>query len=321
MGQKIDGIIEQVKSPRGRNFMTFLLFLVISMVLWIVMTLNEESTRDLRCAVSVSNVPDSIVRITPIPPFINVSVRSRGTSMMKYLFTDDLNMNIDYRNYVTGNQILFKEQALKGFFRAKLGSDVQIQSVTPDSLSIFFSDNKGIKLPVKVDEHVVPGPQFAVVGKIRSLTDSVTLYSIDPLPRKMKNISTMPIVLNDVRTSQIIRVAIRTDKNMRAIPDSVDVRIDVEPLISKSRMVDVSTVNVPDRIRLIPVPNQVEVYYMVPMSIYKLADSNPVFKVQADYKSVKEGDNKIAISLKSAPNNFMNVFLDTDSVEFIIETK
>lgn len=299
--------------------MTFLLFLVISSVLWIVMTLNEESSRDLRCMVTVSNVPDSVVQITPVPPYINVSVRSRGTSMIKYLFTDDLNMNIDYRNYVNGNHFLLKEQSLKAFFRSRLGSDVQIQSVTPDSLSIFFSDSKGIKLPVKVDEHVVPGPQFAIIGKVRSLTDSVTLYSVEPISKKLKTISTMPIVLNDVRSSQTLKVAIRTGKNMRAIPDSVEVRIEVEPLISKSRMVDIRPVNVPDGIRIIPVPNQVEVYYMVPMSIYKSADSNPLFSVQADYNSIIEGDNKIAISLRSAPSNFLNVFLETDSVEFIME--
>lgn len=299
--------------------MTFLLFLAISSVLWIVMTLNEESSRDLRCSVTVSNIPDSVVRISPIPPYINVSVRSRGTSMMKYLFTDDLNMNIDYRSYVTGNHFLLKEQALKAFFRSRLGSDVQIQSVTPDSISIFFSDSKGMKLPVKVDAHVIPGPQFTIIGKVRSLPDSVTLYSVETFPRKLKSVTTMPIVLNDVRNSQTLKVAIRTEKNVRAIPDSVDVHIDVEPLISKSRMVDVRTVNVPDGIRLIPVPNQVEVYYMVPMSVYKLADSNPIFSVQADYNSIIEGNNKVAISLKSVPSNFLNVFLETDSVEFIME--
>lgn len=299
--------------------MTFLLFLAISAVLWVVLTLNEESSRDLRCAVTISNIPDSVVRITPFPPYLNVSVRARGTSMLKYLFSDDLNMNVDYRNYVSGNHFILKEQSLKAFFRSRLGGEVQIQSVTPDSLSIFFTSNKGVKLPVKVDEHVVPGPQFAIIGKVRALTDSVMLYSVDPLPKKIRSVSTVPIVLNDVRTSQILKVPIRTEKNMRAIPDSVEVRIDVEPLISKSRMVDVKPINVPDGKRLIPVPNQVEVYYMVPMSVYKSADSNPTFTVQTDFNTIHDGQDKIAISLKSAPSNFLNVFLEADSVEFIME--
>ncbi len=319
MGQKVDRINELIRSPRGKNIMMFLLFLAISAVLWTVLTLNEESSRDLRCTVTISNIPDSVVRISPIPPYLNVSVRSRGTSMIKYLFSDDLIMNVDYRTYISGNHFILKEQALKAFFRARLGGDVQIQSVTPDSISIFFSDSKGVKLPVKVDEHVVPGPQFAIIGKIRSLTDSVMLYSAEPLPKKLRSVSTMPIVLNDVRKSQSLKVAIRTEKNMRAIPDSVEVRIDVEPLISKSRMVDVRPVNVPEGIRLIPVPNQVEVYYMVPMSVYKSTESNPIFTVQADYNTILEGDEKIAISLTSAPSNFLNVFLEADSVEFIME--
>lgn len=307
------------QSPRGKNVMTFLVFLAISAVLWIVMCLNEEASRDLRCKFSIVQVPDTMVRITEVPPYMNVSVRAKGSAMLKYLFSDDLEMKVNYNNYVKGNHLLLNQADLKALFRQRFGTDVQLLSFNPDSLSVYFATDKGLKLPVKVDARVSAAPQFALLGAPRALTDSVMLYSIKDFPKSLSSLSTSPIVLNDMRSTQTLRVPIVTSPGMRAVPDSVDVLIEVEPLVSKSRMVDVQPINVPQGERLIPVPNQVAVYYMVPMSVYKSTDSNPKFVVQADYNSIREGNDKIAITLKSAPSMFLNVFLDTDSVEFIAE--
>lgn len=299
--------------------MLFLLFLAISAVLWIVMTLNEETQRDLRCEVAVTNVPDSLINVNNLPSYISVSVRSRGTSMMKYLFSDNLRLNIDYRNYASGNRLVLNDIALKAFFRSRFGSDVQILNVNPDSLNLYYASRLGTKVPLKVDAHVAPGPQYAIVGKVKALTDSVVLCSVDANSRKVRSVSTAPIVLNDVRTSQTLRVPVITPPNVRAVPDSVDVHIDVEQLVSKSRKVAVTPVNVPPGMKLITVPNQVEVYYMVPMSIYKQASSDPKFVVTANYNAISPQTDKVPVTLKSAPKDFINVFVDVDSVEYIVE--
>lgn len=319
MDLSLDKIRQRLNSPEGRNAMHFLLFLVISAVLWVVMALNEEAQRDLRCVVSLSNVPDSVVQITPLPPYVGVSVKAKGTSLLKYIFSDDLNMKINYRNYISGNRFLLNDVALKAFFRSRFGQDVQILSVNPDSISLYFTSLPGVKVPVNVDAHVEPGPKFAIIGKVRSLTDSVTLYSVDGMAHRVKSLSTAPIVLNDLRSSQVLTVPVLTPAHTRAVPDSVDVSIDVEPLVAKTRLVDITPVNVPLGARVITDPGQVEVYYMVPMSTYKKADSNPRFKVVADYRTNTPGSDKIAISLSQVPDDFMNVFLEVDSVTFILE--
>lgn len=99
----------------------------------------------------------------------------------------------------------------------------------------------------------------------------------------------------------------------------MEVHIEVEPLISKTRKVDITPVNVPEASRLILTPGQVEVYYMVPMSIYKKTESNPKFVIKADFNTVRKGSDKIAVSLTSAPDDFLNVFLEADSVNYILE--
>ncbi len=321
MGKKYEELLRRLKSREGRNVITFLVFLVLSAVLWVILALNEDTQRDLRCGVRITNVPDSLTRVSPIPEAINVSVRAKGSQLMKYWWHKAPTMTIDYRQYRSGNKILFSEASMKAFFRSIVGGgSAQMLSVTPDSLSVTFTSQPGIKLPVKLDAHVVPAPQYVLVNKPRTLTDSVTLYSLNDVNTMLKSIHTKKIVLNDVRKSQVMRVPLVVPERSRAIPDSVDVSIEVEPLISKTRKVSVVPVNVPRGMKLIAVPSQVEVYYMVPMSIYKKSESDPKFRVEADYRTVTDSlSERIAVNLVYAPKDFTNVFLSTDSVDFILE--
>lgn len=307
-----------LRSTQGRNLVTYLIFVGIAVVLWMVQVMSEETQRDLRCRVVIVNVPDSLTRITPMPEAINVSVRARGTALARYVWSAP-QMSIDYNIYHTGQKVAFGEAALKSFFRNRIGNDCQIQSVTPDSLSILYTSQPGTLLPVKVEAKVVPGPQYALIGAVRSLTDSVTVFGLNGVPSVMTSVSTARITLNDVRAPRTLRIPLDVPSGYRAVPDSVDIHIDVEPLVSKIRKVTITPAGVPKGQTLILNPMQADVYYMVPMSVYKQQRGEPQFTVEAQYSSIRPGDRKVAISITHQPKEFLNIYLDTDSVEFVIE--
>lgn len=320
MGKRIEYVKNLMRSRRGKNLITFLIFLAISTVLWAIQSLNEEVQRDIRCKIEITHVPDSLTRITPLPEAMNVSVRAEGTQLIRYYWTNEAKMVIDFRQYKLRNSITFSEAALKSYFRNMIGGGSQVLSVTPDSLNIQYTSMKGIELPVKVDAHITTAPQYVLIGQPKSLTDSVKLYSLRGNISRIKSVSTADINLTHIDKSQVVRVPLVTPKNCRAIPDSVDVSITVEPLISKTRNVRITTVNVPQGVRLIPVPTTIDVYYMVPMSVYKRNQMDTKFVVEADYNKAQSSKNgKIPIRLVSVPKGLTNVFLSADSVEYLIE--
>ena len=71
MNIKLRPIIDKVKdvfrSQRGRNILVFLVFLVISTILWCILSLNEEDQFDVRMPVRLTHVPDSVTIITTPP--------------------------------------------------------------------------------------------------------------------------------------------------------------------------------------------------------------------------------------------------------------
>lgn len=308
---------EAIRSPRGRDVLMFMLFLFISAVLWGVLALNEEEQYDLRMPVRITHVPDSVTLLSKGPEALTVNLRARGTQLLKMSLGDTPGVNIDFRVYRSGEYMHLSNAELKALARNASGGS-QVSVLYPDSISIPFTTHPGFKLPVRANVQATPGPRASLSGRPRVAPDSVKLYALGGhLPSGVDYINTEALSLEAVEGQQTRRLRLLPPPGTRAIPDSVDVTIEAEPLIMKRRRVVIEPVNVPANIKLITFPAQIEVMYMVPMSAY--TNSDPHFRVIADYRRISRKRSKIRLRLTDVPQNLQNVQLSADSAEYIIE--
>lgn len=306
-----------VRSQRGRHVVVFLIFLAISAILWCVLTLNEEQQYDLRMPVRLENVPDSVTVISTPPAFISVSAKGKGTQMFKHSIGQAPWFGIDFRLYRSRGALRLGDADLKAIARSALGGST-VQLVSPDSLTLLFTTRRPLRKPVKIDYKVSAGPQSTIVGVPHPSTDSVKVYYASQIPYNVKSISSEPIHLSDLAATTTVKAKLIAPRNCRVIPDSIDVTIEVEPLIMKTRRVVIEPINVPTDMKLITFPAQIDVIYMVPMSIYRTTD--PHFSVTADYRSINVGrSRKVRLRLHDVPSELVNVHLSADSAEYIIE--
>lgn len=301
--------------------LVFCVFVILAAILWLSKALSEEEQRDIRCNISVVGCPDSVTRVSAIPEAMIVSVRAPGSQL---LFKDSWNVpeiKIDYRHYLRNGIISLGQPELRALARHALGQGCQVLAVNPDTLLLRFTSRPPVRLPVVVDANVTTMPNCALTGPVTTTTDSVWVYSLNPFPENIRVIYTQPVRLKDVAESTRLRVPLQAPPGCRAIPDSVDIRVNVEPMISRTATVPVRTVNVPAGYKLILIPSTVNVNYTMPMSRY--SDSRPKFTVTADFATLDRSfsNNRIAVRLTYAKGNFLNVYLPTDSVEYIIEKK
>ena len=308
---------EAIRSPRGRDVLMFMLFLFISAVLWGVLALNEEEQYDLRMPVRITHVPDSVTLLSKGPDALTVNLRARGTQLLKMSLGDTPGVNIDFRVYRSGEYMHLSNAELKARARNASGGS-QVSVLYPDSISIPFTTHPGFKLPVRANVQATPGPRASLSGRPRVAPDSVKLYALGGhLPSGVDYINSEALSLEAVEGQQTRRLRLLPPPGTRAIPDSVDVTIEAEPLIMKRRRVVIEPVNVPANIKLITFPAQIEVMYMVPMSAY--TNSDPHFRVIADYRRISRKRSKIRLRLTDVPQNLQNVQLSADSAEYIIE--
>ena len=295
----------------------FLLFLVISFILWSVLSLNEEDQYDLRMPVRITHVPDSVTLIKPGPEALNVSLRAKGTSLLKMTMGSTPAIDIDFRAYRSDGFVHLTSPDLKALARNATGGS-QVTLVYPDSINIPYTTHAGYKLPIVVDYKVTAGPQAVLVGKPKLNIDSANVYLWgNSLPENLENIVTEPIRLIGLEQSQTMRVRLFGPQGSRVVPDSAEVTFQVEPLIFKTRKVAIEPVNVPAHTKLMTFPAQIEVAYLVPMSEYASADTH--FRVVADYQTLHPGSRRIKLSLQNVAPILKNVHLSADSAEYIIE--
>lgn len=312
--------IAALRSPRGRDTLMFLLFVAISAVLWCVLSLNEEEQRDLRLPLKITNVPDSVTLISKGPETLNVSLRAKGTQIMKMTMGSAPTVNIDYRAYRSAGALKLSNADLKALARNAAGG-AQVSVVYPDTLLIPYTTHPGFLMPVKIDSKVSAGIQSAIVGEPKLSIDTVSVFlpNSRALPDNFNSVSTEPIRLQGLSQTTTRRVKLIGPPGSRVIPDSVDVTIDVEPMIFKTRKVAIEPINVPAHTKLITFPAQIDVSFMVPMSAYTRGDTR--FRVVADYRTITSPSTSkmIKLSLQDVPSRLQNVHLSADSAEYIIE--
>lgn len=309
-----------VRSQRGRNILVFLIFFAISAILWFILALNEEDQFDVRMPIKLTNVPDSVTIISTPPSTISVSLRAKGTQLLKQSFGKTPTLDIDFRVFRSRNSIILRNADVKAIARAAYGG-ATILVTSPDSINLAFTTRRGVPMPIAIDYKVTADPQSTITGRPTLSTDTVLIYSTSRIPEHLNSVSTEPIRLNDLNHTTTTSVRLIAPRLCRVIPDSVNVTFHVEPLISKTRKVVIEPVNVPSGVKLITFPAQTEVIYMVPMSLYNQSD--PHFRVQADYNSISTSSksHKIRLRLRDVPSELQNVHLAADSAEYIIEKR
>lgn len=311
---------EALLSRRGKNVLVFLVFVAISAVLWIIMTLNEEVQKDLRCRVEIVNCPDSVKMISYLPEVINVNVKGRGSQLLKYSMGDMAVVKVDYKYFIKGNHMSLGDADLRGIFRNMFGPGSQILAINPDSISLMFTSRRPVRLPVSVDSRVTASPTAVLLDMPKSTTDSVWVYSVGPLDPSVRHISTQPIQFNGLSSTKSVKVRLIAPDGCRVEPDSVTVTIPVEKLIVTSANMPIETVGVPSGERLLLFPNHVNVSYMVPLADYE--QNKRGFKIIADYRSIEgeHEDSRVRLKIITLPTGHaQNFSLETDSVSYMIE--
>lgn len=296
--------------------MVFMVFVAIASALWFVMAINEEATFDLQVPVRLTHVPDSVTVISDVPQSLRVTVRGKGTQLLRYLVGHPADADIDFRMYRSSNGIRLGDVELKSIVRSSVGGS-SVQLVSPDSVIILFTSAPPVLLPVELQCNVSAAPGSTIVGSPALDTDSVRVYSVHPLPTSVTSIKSEPLRFDNLKENVNTRIRLIAPPGTKVEPDSVDLRIAVEPLILKEREIIVETINAPAGSRMIVFPAKVTVMYMVPMSEY--AKTDPAMRVMADYNEISHtGSGKVKLRLRNVPPILQNVHLKLDSASYYI---
>lgn len=301
----------------GRNFVLYILCLIVAFTFWCFSALDEISERDYDIQVRLVNVPDSVVVVGRLPSTVNVVMKGKGTQFFRYHFTDLPSFEIDFRQYSSSNGKIFLSRAnIDTRLRDIFGQNINLIAVSPDSISLGFTTGPGFRLPVKIDSKVTASTHSVLSGMPTSIPDSVTVYTLGNRKPSIKFVETTQLVRDGLSDTLKCKVEIRQPQGMRVVPDEVEVTVPVELLVSKRRAVTISGVNVPPGAHLVVYPAAVDISYLVPM---RLSSHELPVKAYVDCRKLRSDSHRAKVEIADVPGEYSVVAVSQDSVEYVLE--
>ena len=143
MGKKIGETLNKwekiKKSSRFHNFLLFILFVVIASLFWLIMVMNDSVEDTVTLRLNIYNKPDSLTYINLPPEKINVTVRDKGTQLMRNGLGRTATLDINFREYADNGYFRLSNTQLYGIVKNKFGNSSQILSVSVDSMRLEYT--------------------------------------------------------------------------------------------------------------------------------------------------------------------------------------
>lgn len=322
MGRLINKIGErwEVMKASGslHNLAVFIVFVAVATMFWLILALNDTAQDNFDTGLEITGVPDSVTFITDPPTQMHVTVRDRGTSLLRAGVFRHPSVKIDFKDYAHNGVLRLSHGDLIGALKHTYGATAQIVSVSIDSVRIVYTTGAGKRVPVSVVSEITPAPGSVLSGAPLAERRTVLVYSADrALLDTLTRVYTQKIVRRGLEEPTEVTVQLKPVAGARVVPDQVAVRIPIEPLIAKESSITVRPRKVPAGESLLLFPTKVPVRYYVPMSRFSEDDSG--FEVTVEYDDIlRHGSNRLPLQLRHVPAGVFNAVLGMDSVEYTI---
>lgn len=306
------------RSSRFRGVLTFTVFVGISALFWLILTLNESVQDSCTVNIKIVNKPDSITFISEVPKAIHVEVKDKGSSLMRSMWMKKPTVNINFREFAEKGQLICSKSDIMSALKETFGSNATIISSSLDSLRLVYSDRPGKALPVVVAVKATAKAGYTVYGHPSADPSRVVAYGPREIIDTLTRVWTQSYVEADLAESVSFKADLKSIPGVRLIPGSIHVKVNVEPLVAKEDIVTVVAENVPHDENLLLFPSNVRVSYYVPMS--EFSDDKKAVRVVVDYNDVAAHmGERIPLRIELVKGVYaVNPRLHSDSVEYTL---
>lgn len=309
---------KRLKATSGFHSAAIFLACVLTAALfWYILALNDNMQDGFFVKININDVPKNVTFISDVPDRVYVTIRDKGTSLMRHGRLKDPSIDIDFRRYAANGVLRYRRADMMAALRNTFGTNATVSSISIDSIRLDYTTNPGKRIPVVIDGDVGAASGFVIAGRLISDPVSVVAYSTSENLDTLHKAHTVHFERLGLSESTKMEVRIRPMAGIRTIPDEVQVRIPVETLVHKVVSVSVEPVNVPAGKGLLLFPSKVNVGFYVPMNRFNEDETD--IEVYVDYEDIERLRTKrIPVRIAKHPESLVNVSVVNDSVEYTI---
>ena len=323
MEQKIEKKDRKIKRiPITRNFLVFLVFVLISTFFWFLYVLSRKQKADVNISLEYKGIPRSYIITNKLPDHITASINDIGLNeLINIYIKDSIKANVDIAQRFDSNstQFTIQQSEIQKAIASVMPSTTEIKQFYPKEINVSYERLYKRTVPVVLDNNIELSQQFTLKKPISYVPDSVTIYGPKTLIGKTNSVITENLTIKGLTESKATKIKIKKINNISVYPKNVTVRINVEQFTEKTINAPIQVLNVPKNKRLRIFPTEVQVTFNIGLSHYKQITSDD-FNIIADMDSIKEDSSYICTLKESHKTPYINsVRINPSHVEYIIE--
>lgn len=319
----------QIKSflTEGSNRVKFF-FILLSVFLWFLSKLSKEGyTAVIEFPVKYENSsPNKTLGKLPKEK-IKVSINSPGFTILKYKLRSFSSLKIDLgqveRKLDPKNSYWLTNSDLS-IIENQLDPDVQVRSISPDT--IYFDFNKLLtkKLAVKLKLKETFSKDLGIYGKPIIKPDSIVIRGPESELAKIPFIETELLELdgNEAKLKKQMDLLLPKNKGLEFSSKKVRVELEFSKMTEASINVPIEIVGLPSKFQLKLFPENVKLTYKIAIRDYDRVGSSD-FRIYADCSDIESNSDKRYLTLQSSnyPEFIESIHFDPKRVEFILSAK
>ena len=124
-------------SRLSREALVFAFFVLLSAGFWLMQALNETNELEIDYDLVLDNVPEGTVITSELPSPIEVVVRDKGTSLIRYYaHFGSRSLTIDFSQYDNGGtygRVILPHSALEKLLQPVLGASTRVVTIRRDT--------------------------------------------------------------------------------------------------------------------------------------------------------------------------------------------
>lgn len=314
-------VLMPFKKEGNKQFLVFLLFLLISTMFWFLQSLNNKDNINILLPLEYVNVPKDVIFATEPPETVNVQLRDKGVNLINYSLGRVNPVEIDLSLFKPKKErVVITREKLIPIISEELKSSTELITLYSDSIVLIYAAKEGVARPVKLNSDITLSYNSIRSDSTIIRPSSVTVYADSTILSSIDEVETELLSLKEVSDTTVVRLRIKDIYGTKIVPNEVEVVIPVEELISKRISLPIGQINFPENISVITFPANADIDVMIPMSQFLQTDDSK-FQLNVDYKQYSSNNQKLPLILTKIPDYIERITIIPDSVEYIIERK
>lgn len=302
---------------------TFISFLIISFLIWLLITFSKEYTAVISYPVSYKNISQNkLLQEEPIKK-IGLSIKATGFKILRAKLSSkkiDLEASVLQRKNISQFYFLPKNQFTK--IQKQLISGVDLQEINQDTiylnLGVLASKKVALKADININYHI----GYDLLDDIKIAPDSIIISGPESQINDIKFLNLSKLTLKDVKSNFNKKVDIlKSEKqhNIKSTISKVTISGKVDKFTEGTLKIPYVIKNLPENTNLTILTENVEVVFVVALSNFaKVSEAS--FKVECDFlMSEKNNLGYLIPKVITKPNFIKSIKIIPSKIDFLIQ--